>query len=165
MTIAEALEAERASLGLSINELAKRAEVRYSVCHDILAGATRNPGILTVAKLLAALDQSLPWLDRQIRRKVDHEAEPRSDSAAPRMGSPKLKAYFLPNGDGQNHFLVATSNQREACKLLNVAIGYFRRYGGRVVGGMTADIALSEPGRVWKQKSGCNPQPQPWIFA
>jgi transcriptional regulator with XRE-family HTH domain len=65
VTIAEALDAERTRLGYSVNELARRAGVRVSVVHDILGGTTKNPGLLTAARVLAALGRSLAWLEEQ----------------------------------------------------------------------------------------------------
>ncbi len=65
MTIAEALSAELARQGVSLNELAKRAGMRPASAHDVLSGTTANPGILTVGKLLAALGKTLSWPDRR----------------------------------------------------------------------------------------------------
>lgn len=62
MTIAEALDAERLRLGLSVKELARRAEMRLSVAQSILSGGTQNPGVLTLQKVLCALGQDLTWL-------------------------------------------------------------------------------------------------------
>lgn len=76
---------------------------------------------------------------------------------------PQLKAYYLPDADGSNHFLVAAPNQKEACRLMRVSPGYFRKYGGRRVGGMTADVALSEPGKLWKQNNRCG-EVHPWTL-
>lgn len=67
MTVAQALTAELARQGISLNELARRADVSPSRVHSILAGTTPNPGILTVAAVLAALGKSLTWLDRQLK--------------------------------------------------------------------------------------------------
>lgn len=67
MTISEALSAERERQGMSVYELAKRSGMSAGRAHAILDGTTGNPGVLTLAKLLAALGKTLTWLDRQTR--------------------------------------------------------------------------------------------------
>lgn len=67
MTLAEVLDAERQRLGLSVNELAKRAGMRPASVHDITTGKTQNPGICTVEKVLAVLGRNLAWLERQCK--------------------------------------------------------------------------------------------------
>ena len=67
MTISEALSAEQKRQGVSVYELAKRSEMSAGRVHGILTGATPNPGVLTVGRLLAAMGKSLAWLERQLR--------------------------------------------------------------------------------------------------
>jgi transcriptional regulator with XRE-family HTH domain len=52
-----------------VNELAKRAGMSAGRVHGILTGATPNPGVLTVQKVLAALGKSLAWLERKTRKR------------------------------------------------------------------------------------------------
>lgn len=78
-----------------------------------------------------------------------------------------MHVYYLPIADGENHFMVAAVNQKAACERLSCSVGYFRRYAGRRLDPQSgeAKIALSDPGRVWKQKydyTGRNPQP--WLY-
>ena len=67
VTLAEALDAERVRLGLSVNELAKRAGMRPAAVHDLTTGKTSNPGIATVEKVLAVLGKNLAWLERKTK--------------------------------------------------------------------------------------------------
>jgi transcriptional regulator with XRE-family HTH domain len=71
VTLAEALSAERERQDISVNELAKRAGVPYSRAHGVLSGATPNPGILTVRKILNAMGKSLAWLEKQMEKRTD----------------------------------------------------------------------------------------------
>lgn len=68
MTIAEILDAERGSLGVSVNELARRAGMSAGRVHGILKGDTPNPGVLTLLKVLGALDRSLTWLEGKLSK-------------------------------------------------------------------------------------------------
>lgn len=68
MTLSEALSAERVRQGVSVNDLAKRADVPYSRAHGVLSGKTPNPGILTVTKIVAALGKSLAWLETELSK-------------------------------------------------------------------------------------------------
>ena len=65
-TLAAALDAERERQGLSLNELARRANQSPGRVHAVLSGGTTNPGIVTVRAILAGLGKSLAWLDRQL---------------------------------------------------------------------------------------------------
>lgn len=66
--LAAALDAERVARGLSLNELARRADLSPGRVHAILAGQTPNPGLLTVLTLLGALGRDLGWLGRQLAK-------------------------------------------------------------------------------------------------
>jgi transcriptional regulator with XRE-family HTH domain len=65
VTIAEALDAERLRLGLSVYEVAKRADRSAPHVHRVLDGTTANPGIETVLCLLRVLGRDLAWLQKQ----------------------------------------------------------------------------------------------------
>lgn len=78
-----------------------------------------------------------------------------------------MNVYYLPAADGVHNVVVAAANQKAACELMNVSPGYFRRMGGRRLtpDNPAAVVAMSETGRVWKQKydyTGRNPQP--WVY-
>ena len=62
MSLARVLDAERKRQDLSVYRLAKSAGMSAGRLHDILDGTTANPGILTVAAVLAGLGQSMAWL-------------------------------------------------------------------------------------------------------
>jgi transcriptional regulator with XRE-family HTH domain len=66
VTVAEALSAERAQQGVSINELAARSGMSPGRLHGILTGGTPNPGVLTVSKVLRAMGKDLKWLQKQL---------------------------------------------------------------------------------------------------
>lgn len=66
------LEMERERQGLSVYELAKRSEMSAGRVHDILDGTTANPGILTLARVLAALGRNLAWLERAMNGNQKH---------------------------------------------------------------------------------------------
>lgn len=66
--IADVLRREMEKQGMSFNGLAKKAELNHSAVHQILTGATPNPGILTIDAILAALGKSLAWLDRERKK-------------------------------------------------------------------------------------------------
>ena len=68
MTIADVLTAERERQGLSLNELSRRAGLSAGRVHSILTGATPNPGVLTAARVLAALGKTLGWLERELAK-------------------------------------------------------------------------------------------------
>lgn len=77
----------------------------------------------------------------------------------------RLRVYYLPNWDGVNSALVAATNQKEACRLLNSSVSNFRDYGGRRLtdGHEYAKTALSEPGRVWIRRIALTRrEEEPW---
>ena len=67
MTLSEALAAELARQGISLNELARRSELSPGRVHAICTGENPNPGLLTVRSLLTGLGKSLSWLERQLK--------------------------------------------------------------------------------------------------
>lgn len=67
MTLAQSLNAEMVRQGLSYNELGRQCGLSAGRTHAILTGINANPGILTVLKILGALNKSLAWLDRQLK--------------------------------------------------------------------------------------------------
>jgi transcriptional regulator with XRE-family HTH domain len=67
MTLASILSAERERQGLSVNELARRANQSPGRVHAVLTGETENPSFGTVRAILAGLGKSLSWLDKQLR--------------------------------------------------------------------------------------------------
>lgn len=66
MTIAAILTAELERQAISLNELARRADLSPGRIHAILSGETPNPGILTVLTILAALGKTLRWLGEKV---------------------------------------------------------------------------------------------------
>lgn len=66
MTLSEALTAERERQNLTPYELAKRCGMSAARLTDILTGATANPGLLTVCRVLAALGRDLKWLHKEM---------------------------------------------------------------------------------------------------
>lgn len=78
----------------------------------------------------------------------------------------KLRVYYLPNGDGVHGFLVAAKSQKDAARLMGSSYRGFVAYGGgRTDDPVMVSIALSEPGRVWKQKISYGRGVQPWLYA
>lgn len=74
----------------------------------------------------------------------------------------RLQAYHV--HDGTFRFLVAARNQVEASHLLHASLYQLRNYGGRYERGVAAEaVALSEPGRVWKQDMRV--PVAPWLYA
>lgn len=69
MAIAAILAAELARQGISLNELARRADLSPGRVHAILTGVTPNPGILTTITILAALGKTLRWLGAKLEAK------------------------------------------------------------------------------------------------
>jgi transcriptional regulator with XRE-family HTH domain len=66
VTLSEALSAERTRQGVSAYELARRTGLPRSRVNAILGGDTPNPGVLTLLKILAALERDLAWLGKQL---------------------------------------------------------------------------------------------------
>ena len=66
MTISEALSAERTRQGVSCYELARRTGLPRSRINAILGGSTPNPGVLTLLKILAAMEKDLGWLGKKL---------------------------------------------------------------------------------------------------
>lgn len=66
MTISEALSAERTRQGVSAYELARRTGLPRSRINAILGGDTPNPGVLTLLKILGALEKDLGWLGKKL---------------------------------------------------------------------------------------------------
>ena len=66
MTISEALAAERTRQGISCYELARRTGLPRSRINAILGGDTPNPGVLTLLKILAAMEKDLAWLGKKL---------------------------------------------------------------------------------------------------
>lgn len=66
-TLAHVLDAERTRQGISLNELARRANQSPGRIFRVLNGDTPNPSIGTVRAILAGLGRSLTWLDRETR--------------------------------------------------------------------------------------------------
>jgi transcriptional regulator with XRE-family HTH domain len=66
VTLSEALSAERQRQGVSRYELARRTGLPRSRVNAILGGDTPNPGVLTLLKILAALERDLAWLGKQL---------------------------------------------------------------------------------------------------
>lgn len=79
----------------------------------------------------------------------------------------KLRVYLLPNADGVHSELVAAPNQKEAARLMNSSLRHFKAYAGQVTTDpVLVEVAMREPGRVWKQKipTGSRYDPLPeWI--
>jgi hypothetical protein len=74
----------------------------------------------------------------------------------------KLHVYLLPNSDGRHRELVAAPNQKEACRLIGTSTHTFRLYGGgRTDDPTLIELAMREPGRVWRQKLTI-PNPPDW---
>jgi len=73
----------------------------------------------------------------------------------------RLKAYYLPHGDGLNDYIVCAKNQREACKALACSIYCFKLYGGHEVpfDFNGAKEAKSTPEIPWLRRSGTK---EPW---
>lgn len=44
-----------------------------------------------------------------------------------------MNVYYGPLLDGIHSFAVAAKNQKDACELLGVSVGYLRKHGGRKV--------------------------------
>ncbi|HET6575434.1 MAG TPA: helix-turn-helix transcriptional regulator [Fimbriiglobus sp.] len=65
--LAAALDAERTANDLSLNELARLANLSPGRVHAILSGATPNPGVLTVRAICLALGRDLAWLGRRLK--------------------------------------------------------------------------------------------------
>lgn len=66
--------------------------------------------------------------------------------------------------DGKHVFMVATQSRREAFQLLGVTDWHMRRYGERHKSGSDFQVAMSEPGRVWRKLIDfCHEQP--WLYA
>lgn len=73
-----------------------------------------------------------------------------------------LRAYHV--HDGTFRFMTAACSQREASHLLHASLYQLRNYGGRYERGSAAEtVALSEPGRVWKQDMRV--AVAPWVYA
>jgi len=72
-----------------------------------------------------------------------------------------MKVYHTHNGIFR--YMVAAKNQKEAARLLNTTVGGLRLCGGVYTKPEVVAIALSEPGRVFKQdmRQGV----YPWIYA
>jgi transcriptional regulator with XRE-family HTH domain len=62
MTLATVLDAERKRQELTVYRLAKDSGMSAGRLAAILDGTTANPGILTVAAVVAGLGQSMAWL-------------------------------------------------------------------------------------------------------
>ncbi len=68
MTLSQALTAEREKQSRSILDVARAAGVPVSRAHGVFTGTTPDPRFSTVAKLLAALNKPLAWLEREMTR-------------------------------------------------------------------------------------------------
>jgi transcriptional regulator with XRE-family HTH domain len=62
VTLGKRIEAKRLALGLSQNQLAKRAGLNHPTLHKIEAGQRTNPSITTVMKIARALGTSVEAL-------------------------------------------------------------------------------------------------------
>ena len=62
MTIGKIINSTRIARGLSLSELARRADISKSYLHSIESGATKNPSFVTVMRLGWELDTNpLTW--------------------------------------------------------------------------------------------------------
>ena len=64
--LAALLDAERVRQGLSLSEVARRADLWPTRVHAVLTGVNTNPGILTVRAVLKALGHDLGWLAKRL---------------------------------------------------------------------------------------------------
>ncbi len=100
-TVASVLSEEMARQGVTVYRLAKDTGMPYMSASEVVNGRTANPGIFTVAAILARLGKTWAWLFKH-RPKREEPADPSPIETAPGPAEGEDLTPHRPDVGGEN---------------------------------------------------------------